>query len=978
MPLTTAQRDFIQTHLKGKNRVVKAKLEGEYKDYLRREAKTQAAIDVLGKNDPNRNALETRLQAAAAKKDAGKFAAAYDDLKSVKKDALKLANGFKSTLSPQSVTSEIAVVDAWVTDMIAEVDDRAKSIEGKFDLALNALRNTNPVSTTSSKEEAFARLKSINEKAAQARSAMQMRKSEADINATEFETRVKGFGLQTKTEDIRHKIGIIAAATPGADTALTQAMDAVLARFNTAGLSTPGTAITDRTTPRFTKADADLESLLRTLTDLSKFRTENPSFTDKNGKPMTKSEIETANKMLKERFGKIEERNAKRVAVAMERMDVDLLNEQIAWRADPERRDINRIERFDAFDMLDAMPPIPKKVDEWMAVPFVKAAADGIKAELAKVLPKGSKSDVLFDMAARSRKEWEAEIADQMGIDLDDLATDPSIAKLVTQMAETIQAEVRKAFPNKAAPDMKSVTIDGVLYEDRKFLASGGGGTVCTYTNKQTGEKIVLKEPKGYKPDEELKNDKFEEFSTEARNHREVLGGEKGTPPKNIMGMEGMVLGPNGMPLLAMPLAGGGDLDRLSESVSAAKESGLISPQAQHAMVQDSVRQMAHGIKQMQDAGVSHHDLKEANVFIMDDGTIKIADFGLANILDDHDDTVSMTQNTPGYEPAELQEKGKQGEKSDNFTLGVILSKMTDPTHGTASLEKRDFNFDLTEQQTRVPDPDNPGEDKAIEVTALDRLRNALLSDDPDERPEMTQVLLSTYLYEAETAYSKESMDELRAASNEYARNVGKRTGSIFANIQMLEGEILLLEQERSGQRVEREIDYCERMIAKGNAMLKRLNAELPELDKKLTALTTEIGDAAKRPNDGEINKAKTDQEKADLQELRKKVDDELAKNPILKRKRLAFVKLRSSREAMAKKIKNIGIDITKLEQNKKDQEAKLGQRLTPVQLRDIAQQIEAKRQEIVTLRKEIDAIHDEPAAKVFADRLKQANEAFK
>ena len=48
---------------------------------------------------------------------------------------------------------------------------------------------------------------------------------------------------------------------------------------------------------------------------------------------------------------------------------------------------------------------------------------------------------------------------------------------------------------------------------------------------------------------------------------------------------------------------------------------------------------------------MSHHDLKEANVFVMADGTFKIADFGLANILDDHDDRVTMDQNTPGYEP---------------------------------------------------------------------------------------------------------------------------------------------------------------------------------------------------------------------------------------------------------------------------------------------------------------------------------------
>ena len=46
--------------------------------------------------------------------------------------------------------------------------------------------------------------------------------------------------------------------------------------------------------------------------------------------------------------------------------------------------------------------------------------------------------------------------------------------------------------------------------------------------------------------------------------------------------------------------------------------------------VADYVRQLAIGIKYMQDRGIMHRDLKLSNILLTDDKVVKIIDFGLA------------------------------------------------------------------------------------------------------------------------------------------------------------------------------------------------------------------------------------------------------------------------------------------------------------------------------------------------------------
>ncbi len=75
-------------------------------------------------------------------------------------------------------------------------------------------------------------------------------------------------------------------------------------------------------------------------------------------------------------------------------------------------------------------------------------------------------------------------------------------------------------------------------------------------------------------------------------------------------------------------------------------------------------------------AGIVHRDLKPHNLFLLDDGTVRVLDFGIARARDDQE---SLTQTaavlgTPGYIAPEMAEAGAAalGPEADVYALGVI------------------------------------------------------------------------------------------------------------------------------------------------------------------------------------------------------------------------------------------------------------------------------------------------------------------
>jgi len=71
--------------------------------------------------------------------------------------------------------------------------------------------------------------------------------------------------------------------------------------------------------------------------------------------------------------------------------------------------------------------------------------------------------------------------------------------------------------------------------------------------------------------------------------------------------------------------------------------------------------------------GVVHRDIKPGNVFLQDDGTVKVADFGIAHVDSSSLTQVGSVMGTPSFmSPEQIQGLPVDG-RSDLFSAGVIL-----------------------------------------------------------------------------------------------------------------------------------------------------------------------------------------------------------------------------------------------------------------------------------------------------------------
>ncbi len=120
-----------------------------------------------------------------------------------------------------------------------------------------------------------------------------------------------------------------------------------------------------------------------------------------------------------------------------------------------------------------------------------------------------------------------------------------------------------------------------------------------------------------------------------------------------------------GRPFFSLEFCAGGSLER--------KLSGTPLPPTEAARV---VEVLARAMEAAHQRGVLHRDLKPANVLLLEDGTPKITDFGLARKIDEAGQTASgAILGTPSYMSPEQAggQTRELGPACDVYALGAIL-----------------------------------------------------------------------------------------------------------------------------------------------------------------------------------------------------------------------------------------------------------------------------------------------------------------
>jgi len=235
--------------------------------------------------------------------------------------------------------------------------------------------------------------------------------------------------------------------------------------------------------------------------------------------------------------------------------------------------------------------------------------------------------------------------------------------------AENTSAMTPPSDPGKAAkPDLARTDLPE-RYSIVSLLGVGGMGEVYLAEDTKLGRKVALKTlPTDFTNDKErLRRFQHEARAASALNHPNLLtiheiGAEAGA---HFMATEYV----DGETLRA----------RINRGRFATDEALDIAQQSAFALT------AAHG------AGIVHRDIKPDNIMVRHDGIVKILDFGLAKLLEDHAremvdheaDTRALVFTDPGRvlgTPAYMSPEQARGieldARTDIWSLGVVLYEM--------------------------------------------------------------------------------------------------------------------------------------------------------------------------------------------------------------------------------------------------------------------------------------------------------------
>jgi WD40 repeat protein len=185
------------------------------------------------------------------------------------------------------------------------------------------------------------------------------------------------------------------------------------------------------------------------------------------------------------------------------------------------------------------------------------------------------------------------------------------------------------------------------------------------------------------------------------------------------------------IPFLAMQLLRGQSLeDRLHRDDGA-------RPMISIAEVVRIGREIAEGLAAAHEQGLIHRDIKPANIWLENGaGRVKILDFGLAGPPESLD-RMQLVAGTPHYMSPEQTRDGPVDGRSDLFSLGCVLYRMSTGQLPFPGNEPRSVLRSVAIDQPRPPRELIP----ALQPALAD-LTMRLLAKDPKDRPQTSRAVI--------------------------------------------------------------------------------------------------------------------------------------------------------------------------------------------------------------------------------------------
>ena len=297
--------------------------------------------------------------------------------------------------------------------------------------------------------------------------------------------------------------------------------------------------------------------------------------------------------------------------------------------------------------------------------------------------------------------------------------TNKATAKFCEECGHALTSQVTapaKPRPKKLSPEPTSFA-DG-RYQVRKLLGEGGKKKVYLVHDAKLDRDVAFALIKT----EKLDNQARKRITREAQ-----AMGKLGDHP-NIVTIHEM--GEHeGQPYIVIPYMAGGDVE------------GLIETASEHRLPIDKVIEIGKcvckGLEFAHSKGIVHRDLKPGNIWLSDDCTAKIGDFGLAVAVDVSRLTQSgMMVGTVSYMPPEQALGGKVDIKADLYSLGAMLYEMVTGRPPFVG----DVSVSIIGQHISTP-PISPTWHRSDLPPALEILILQLLEKDPQKRPESAAVV---------------------------------------------------------------------------------------------------------------------------------------------------------------------------------------------------------------------------------------------